>query len=495
MSRVMTCAIASSAIVVFAIVATSQSAKAEGFVTGPPTQTSKISADQARELAAWARAQAQAGRSSGITPSDLQELEAWASSQPARSPQAPVTNLDSNTMRPVVGESFDATMSNFVELADSAQPIGPPPAAPVRGDIGYQGVASGVGAPAPNEVWGNVWGACYGCCKSGVIGGVEGTFLAPIGEPSQSVTLTNLLNNNVFRGQSNPGLGAGVRAWLGFQHLNGWGYKVRYWHFGNNAMDLNPVVPVSTPAFYENFFLESDIVDVELTQKFCIGCWKVDTSFGGRWARLQRNSSVVGFANLGNVNLYGLATGANAIEGAGFTFSLGGRRRVDWCLPFAVPGCHGAACDVNNPLACCKPKGCWHVFWKMRGSLLWADSTAWALTETTAAIIPPVGAAVANSRNSAFATKDHSENVFIAEAQLGLQYERCLTCLPATFFFRAAAEYQHWETGNVMASANSFAFLQGGGPPAFGGRADAAANAHDGDLDLVGFVLGAGITY
>jgi hypothetical protein len=55
-------------------------------------------------------------------------------------------------------------------------------------------------------------------------------------------------------------------------------------------------------------------------------------------------------------------------------------------------------------------------------------------------------------------------------------------------------EYQHWDTGNVLAQSNSFAFLRGGAPP-FGARVDASAIAHDGDLDLLGFVLGAGLCY
>jgi hypothetical protein len=84
--------------------------------------------------------------------------------------------------------------------------------------------------------------------------------------------------------------------------------------------------------------------------------------------------------------------------------------------------------------------------------------------------------------------------VFISEIQLGVQYERCLRCFPTKLFFRAALEFQHWTTGDTSAWSDSFAFLHDG-PDEFGGRVDASADAHDGDLDLLGFAIAFGLTY
>jgi len=296
-------------------------------------------------------------------------------------------------------------------------------------------------------------------------------FLAPLGEPAQEVVLTDLTTQEVLSGSSHPGFGSGIRTWLGLQR-NGWGFRVQYSHFGNDEIDPDPCVPINgEPAFEQAFYLQAYAVDIELTQGLCFGQWRIDSSFGARYARVERNSMVVGYGTLGNdVNLYGFAMGANQLEGPGFTFSVGGRKPLHWCwLP----------CGFS-------------AYWMYRGSLLWADSSASVLTEATAITKDPVG--VANSRDKAFACQEGSENMYISEVQLGIQYERCLQCCPAVFFFRTGLEYQHWVTGDVVAQSNSFAFLQGD-PSEFGGRVDAFSRAHDGELDLIGFMLGAGLTY
>jgi hypothetical protein len=330
------------------------------------------------------------------------------------------------------------------------------------------------GGPSPfveedsSPLWCEVQGACYSSCQAGFFFGVEGTFLAPIGEPDQTVILTDLTTGQAYTGSVNPGFGAGVRTWAGLHHC-GRGIRFQYWHFGNDAIYVDPAVPIAgDPAFSGAFYLRADTIDVELVQSFpCFCGWRLDGSFGGRYAKLERNGTIVGYGTVGNdVDLYGLAMGANEIEGSGFTFSLRGRKPI---------GCSG-----------------WHRFWSYRGSLLWADSTASALTEANATTQDP--AAAANSRDQAFAVRDGTENVYISEIQLGVQYEHCLCCLPATVFLRAAFEYQHWNTGSVSARSNSYAFLQGG-PPEFGGRVDASSRAHDGDLNLIGFALAAGLTY
>lgn len=319
---------------------------------------------------------------------------------------------------------------------------------------------------ASGELWCDTMGWCRSCCQAGLVVGVEGVFLAPIGEPSRTVTLTDLTTEEVYHGDAHPSLGSGVRTWIGLQR-DCWGFRFRYTHFGNREFDPQPRMPLNAePTFAQGFFLEADTIDIELTQAVCFAGWDVDASFGGRWARLERNATVVGWGEIGNgVSLTGVAMGANEIEGAGMTFSLGGRK----------------------PIPCTH----WNLYCAYRGSLLWGDSSASALTEATAITVSP--AAAANSRDEAFASSD-SQYMFLSEVQLGLQYERCLACLPTTFFFRAGMEYQHWNTGEVGAETSSFAFLEGV-DPAFGGRVDAASVAHDGDLDMIGFVVGAGLTY
>jgi hypothetical protein len=320
-----------------------------------------------------------------------------------------------------------------------------------------------------NPLWCEIQSVWHASCNAGFLFGVEGTFLAPVGEPEQSVIMTDLNTEGTYAGSPHSSLGAGIRTWLGLQRC-GRGFRFQYWHFGNEEIRAEPAVPINgQPAFDEAFFLRADTIDIEFIQGLgCFFDWAIDSSIGARYAKLERNGTVIGYGTVGNgVDLYGLAMGANEIEGSGFTFSLGGRRQI-WC-------------DSG-----------WHTIWSYRGSLLWVDSVASALTEANAATKDP--SAIAHSRDQAFACEDGGENVYVSEVQLGIQYEHCLCCVPARLFFRAAFEYQHWNTGSVSARSDSYAFLQGSSPE-FGGRVDANSNAHDGDLDLIGFVFGVGLTY
>lgn len=350
-------------------------------------------------------------------------------------------------------------------VAEGAQPYDVVP------DAGYPGVydeglACGEEG-CSNQLWCDVWDSCAGFCSAGLTAGVEATFLAPCDEPDQSVVLTDGIKDKIHEASSHSGLGSGLRTWIGLQHC-GWGIRFQYWYLDNDIIKVDPVVPVTAqPTLEEAFHLKADVFDVELTQRLCFGCWRIDTSFGGRHAKLERNSTVLGYGTVGNgVNLYGLAVGANEIEGTGFTFSLGARKPI-----FG---------------------GGWHCFFGYRGSMLWADASASALTEANAITRDPVGSA--NSRDTAFACKDHSEDVCISEFQVGLQYECCLNCVPANLFCRIALEYQHWDTGDLYAASNSYAYLEGGFPE-FGGRVDASADAHDGDLDLIGLAVRFGFDY
>ena len=321
----------------------------------------------------------------------------------------------------------------------------------------------------PNYLWGDIRNACGSCCESGLFIGVEGLYLAPFDEPEHRVTFTDLVTSDSYSGASNPSLGTGVRTWIGLQDC-GRGFRISYTYFGNENIKPIPSVPINAqPSFLETYHLKASSLDVELTHAFRFCTSEYEASLGARYASLQRNGTTVGYGTVGDVNLLGVAMGANKIEGTGFTGMLGARKPL------------GGNCG-------------WYGFWRYRGSLLWADSTASVLTEANAVIKAPVGAAAANSQDKASASKDHNECVFISEVQLGVQYCKPLCCSPALFYFRAAVEYQLWRTGDVFAESNSFASLAGG-PPLFGGQVDATSRAHDGGLDMFGLVIGAGITF
>ncbi len=327
---------------------------------------------------------------------------------------------------------------------------------------------TGTGGPIYiQKGWGDVWNGMWGGGGGGVfVGGVEGTFLVPLDEPSQSVTMTDLNTNRQWSGDPRGTLGGGVRTWIGLQKC-GWGVRVRYWRFGVNNVAPDPDVPKWVePTIVENYHLTANVLDFELTQRFFVHCWQIDTSFGARYADLNRYIQTVGYGQVGNgVDLYGLAMGSNSLEGTGFTASIGGSRQL-------------------------RPCSGWYFFWNFRGSALWADTMASVLTDATAFTAAPP--ASANARNHANSTAA-KEDVYIAETQVGLEY-RIRSCCWGQLAFRGGIEYQYWNTGNVLAQSQSFASLQGGNPP-FGGDVTSTANAHDGDLDLIGFIFGLEWTY
>jgi len=419
--------------------------------------------------------------------------------QAAEAPEPIETEVPAQFQADVPSSAADTTFNPYVSTAFQEDPLPAPPTPPAQtpapqpepADDEVTADAEDVGPVFIHEdgtpIGGSVGNFCGAWCRSGFYAGVEGTFLAPISEPDQHVLLTDLTNGVQYAGNTDPGFGAGVRTWIGFQNA-GWGIRLRYWHFGNDAIDPRPEVPINAePTFNESYYLRSDVVDLELTQRFCIIGHQIDTSFGATYVNMQRHATALAYGDVGNgTNLYALAMGANEIEGYGFTSSIGSRFRL-WCL-------HGLRCDDCCGGGCAPRCGKFFAFWNFRGSVLWADSVASALTDANAVVKQDPLIASAFSRNKASASKDHNETVGIVAIQIGLEYQRPLACLPAIAFLRAGFEYQHWETGDVLAESSSFAFLQGS-PPEFGGRADARANAHDGDLDLIGFLLGAGLTY
>jgi hypothetical protein len=360
--------------------------------------------------------------------------------------------------------------------AAAEEPAPPPPGA------AYQGPGPGPGPGGPiviEEGWGDVWSqTCQPWCGLGAIFvGVEGTFLAPINEPNQSVVLTDLTTDQQFRGTSDSGLGAGMRTWLGIQQ-NGTGARVRYWFFGVDRTDFDPDGNAQAhPVFVESYYLRATTVDAELFHEFCFPQGHtLEASVGARYARLRRGSAVTGVGELGDIDLLGLAMGWNEMEGTGITASIGGTRPL-----------HLGARKGCDP--CC-PAPCLNLFWNLRGSVLWADSNTSVLTDANANVNQQFATASASSRDQAF-TSLECDTVFIADVQVGLEYKFGFCCVPGIFALRSGVEYQHWDLANLAAHSHSFAFLQDpGDPPAFGGQTDARANGNNGNLDLLGFFVG-----
>ena len=248
------------------------------------------------------------------------------------------------------------------------------------------------------------------------------------------------------------------RIWLGRQGET-WGVVGRFWYLsdsdnGLDDFDANDVIGGSNMGRLKMYN-----IDLEVTRRVLRGAWKLDASGGVRYAALETEgaAATTGFFNNNDDLAFASASGGSEFHGTGITGALSGRRQIR---------CSNA-----------------QFFWNARGSFLWGDASAYAVTQAQA--ISP-GAAAAQV-NGAFATG--GTDMFIGEFQVGVQWEYDLVCMPATAFFRTAFEYQHWEiNGDGFAASQSLAVANNTG-------AFAAASSGSTDVDLYGLAIGTGFTW
>jgi hypothetical protein len=334
------------------------------------------------------------------------------------------------------GTEQQAVTLAFRETKDAAQPAAPTPTPDVAG----------------------TWGSCMDCCcrpRCGFFIYSEATFLAPFTNNQAQVLVSDVLvpSDRLFSDPSDElsdGLLVGPRIWLGYQcdHI---GVGARYWGVGTAGG------------------LEAETFDLEANYRFCLCGWNMLASGGGRWAKVVTGGEaavVTAFPDADVDPLVStLALSRSRFEGAGTTFGL-------W---------------ANRPVCC---GSCWNYFWSVRGSYIWGGNLS-ALAYTNAIVVDPSLIAVTQT-NTAYAG-DENADLFIGEVQIGLQWQQCLQCIPAQAFFRVACEWQTWSivSGKVAVESYSYARADSGSDTI----GIAYAQARNPNLDLLGFTIGAGLTY
>jgi hypothetical protein len=307
-------------------------------------------------------------------------------------------------------------------------------------------------------------GCCYPGCQ--FIVGVEATFFFP--QFSRNFLNNNFTNglgtvnivDNAALGSADGSLLVGPRVSLGIQG-EVWGLVGRYWNSANWGHNFTPAIPDSTQSgiqLFDTFNLYT--VDLELQRRFCWRNWDMYGFGGFRYASVNNDRLLWSQNTFGTDIVNQSASSVQQFNGAGVTFGVFGLR----------------------PLFC--DDGALKAYFTNRYSILWGNGLAGVQTSARAAID---GGASFSSLDGALAGGDG--DLFIAEVGAGLQWEACLCCLPGRAFFRAGVEWQYWDANaGVNASANSFANS---------GSASSNAFAQAGDLmfDLVGFTIGAGLTY
>jgi len=114
---------------------------------------------------------------------------------------------------------------------------------------------------------------------------------------------------------------------------------------------------------------------------------------------------------------------------------------------------------------------------------LWGNANR--AVQTSDSIID-VGTA-ASSINSA--ESSDPATAFIIEAQVGVQWDHELRCLPMSAFLRVAAEYQYWDLGS-NGSVISASVAQDS--PGIAASSGSVGNV---DLNLVGLTVGGGFNW
>ena len=328
---------------------------------------------------------------------------------------------------------------------------------------------------------GNCAGACTscgqlnadGCCPCcghcfrpiALIAQAEATFFWPqFNRPFLTAQFSNPVNNgnpisNSSLESTDGSLLVAPRITLGFQG-ECWGLVGRYWNATNWASGIDPTHPQFNNVGITNVdMFKAYTVDLELQRRIALGAWNSFGFLGVRHAGLN-NDRLLNVATLGGLpqglgDTNTTATSLAQFNGTGLTFGLWGVR----------------------PLCCGSP---FSFFFSNRYSYLWGFQSAVAQTYAQAGYL---------GTSTDYAAASQNADLFIAELQLGLQWNAQLRCLPGTAFARAAIEYQYWDTsGHVSASTTSFVIT----PDA---SASTSAATNNMLFNMFGLTLGAGLMF
>jgi hypothetical protein len=308
---------------------------------------------------------------------------------------------------------------------------------------------------------------CAESCEFGLqlIAGVESTFLWP--QLSRTFLQTGFVNglgpvniiNDAALGSAEGSLLVAPRVTLGVQG-ECWGLVGRYWNGATWANGFIPALPDATQSgviLFDTF--RAYTLDLEVQRRFCWRNWDCFGFFGVRHASANNDRNLWIQNSFGSDLVEAQAYAGQQFNGTGITFGFFGLR----------------------PLFC--DGGALKAYFTNRYSILWGNGVAAVETRAMA----ENGIAFGQSTDGALASGDG--DLFMLELGFGLQWESCLKCLPGRVFLRTGLEWQYWDTNTgVSAASVSFADVI---------TANSAAFTETGDLlfDLVGFTIGAGITY
>ena len=315
-------------------------------------------------------------------------------------------------------------------------------------------------------------GVCGGVC--GCLGseslsfGTEGTYLAPIGEGTADLQVTNLMTGEIQEAESTAGFAAGQRFWAQLRS-NNVGFVAEYWFLGNRLLDFSDYyVAPSKFGTQSNYLLDLNVFDLEYFQQFCCCGINFRASLGARYSELTRVNTLHGSGKTADVLLSSSSRSSYQSSSFGATMAVAGR------VPLRCWGCH-------------KNGTGWNLFWQLRGSILDTDAILQARTEAHA--IPANGTdTTANSVDEVHVSWEGATSNGML--QTGLSYQWAIPQCNALGNVYVGFEGHLWQTAPVGLESTSQAFLEQTGTDPFGASIVTTAESNPKDLGFAGFVWG-----
>lgn len=360
------------------------------------------------------------------------------------------------------GRTFRGRVFQPASFADGNVTTEQPPAPPVPAIEAEDRVAADVGGAWEGECRPACDGRCYWYA------GVDAVFLAPNFKYTQAqFAATDLLNNvtnvsNANAASVENNLYAAPRLRVGLQG-ECWGLVGRYWELQASETAFDPLS--DTAGYVAQDRLDAYTVDLEVTRLLCWRNCFMNMGLGVRHAGFDRDTMLTAMSAFPDGGfpppfLSSTMPASSQFYGTGITCGLTGRKPIRY-------GCSSVI----------------SLYWSLRGSVLWGDVDNMAEQTTS------FGSGLGSIAISEIAETTVSDDLFIGELQLGLQWEYCLQCLPARAFFRTAFEYQGWDANGGLAGE---ALDLDASPLAF---ASAFVSTSDVRMDLVGFSVGTGFMW
>jgi len=285
--------------------------------------------------------------------------------------------------------------------------------------------------------------------------GAEATYLRPF-QNGLSSSAEVLGGTEMGATQTDDFYGA-PRIWLGA----GFGdspyfAQVQFWDF---TADSNSTMISPTVIGTSSSTLGASTFDFEGGRVFHLDGINADGkfTFGGRYVDWNQSNQMLlaqqGFLTASSASTFG----ESAFRGTGLTFSL----------------------QLNKQLG----DSGWSLFGGSRFSWMWGEQSGQALSSASASTI-----VLGNSTSAFDSFSNNSSTLYVAEVQLGTQWQRRITCLNSDFFFRIAMEYQYWNLGSGQEAIATTA-----GIPLTTVGAVARGGAMD--MSLFGLAVGTGLTW